>query len=102
MRGFDDYRRKLKAAYVELDGAERERQIAAEADRLARAERLRVRHDPGFSASSTGLVEWPVPLLGRIEPRFMDLPQEVLVTAMRQHQKYLALEDAEGGSRPAS
>ena len=96
VRGFDDYRKKLAAAYVELDGAERERRIAADADRLAHAAQLRVRHDPGLVGELTGLVEWPVPLLGRIEQRFMDLPQEVLVTSMRQHQKYLALEDAEG------
>jgi glycyl-tRNA synthetase beta chain len=96
VRGFEDYRQKLKAAYVELDSAERERRIAAEADRLAHAVQLRVRHDPGLVSELAGLVEWPVPLLGRIEQRFMDLPQEVLVTSMRQHQKYLALEDGEG------
>ena len=96
VRGFEDYRQKLEAAYVELDGAERERRIAAGADRLAHAAQLRVRHDPGLLGELAGLVEWPVPLLGRIEQRFMDLPQEVLVTSMRQHQKYLALEDGEG------
>jgi glycyl-tRNA synthetase beta chain len=96
VRGFEDFRQKLAAAYVELDSAERERRIAAEADRLAHAVQLRVRHDPGLLGELAGLVEWPVPLLGRIEQRFMDLPQEVLVTSMRQHQKYLALEDAEG------
>jgi glycyl-tRNA synthetase beta chain len=96
VRGFEDYRQKLEAAYVELDSAERERRIAAEADRLAHAVQLRVRHDPGLVSELAGLVEWPVPLLGRIERRFMDLPQEVLVTSMRQHQKYLALEDDEG------
>jgi glycyl-tRNA synthetase beta chain len=96
VRGFEDYRQKLEAAYVELDSAERERRIAAEADRLARGLQLRVRHDPGLVGELAGLVEWPVPLLGRIEQRFMDLPQEVLVTSMRQHQKYLALEDGEG------
>ena len=96
VRGFEDYRQKLEAAYVELDGAERERRITAEADRLAHAAQLRVRHDPGLVSELAGLVEWPVPLLGRIERRFMDLPQEVLVTSMRQHQKYLALEDSEG------
>jgi glycyl-tRNA synthetase beta chain len=94
--GFEDYRRKLEKAYVELDGAERERRIAAGADRLAQAAQLRVRHDPGLLSELAGLVEWPVPLLGRIDQRFMGLPQEVLVTAMRQHQKYLALEDTEG------
>jgi glycyl-tRNA synthetase beta chain len=94
--GFEDYKQKLAAAYVEVDSAERERRIAAEAERLAHAAQLRVRHDPGLLGELAGLVEWPVPLLGRIEQRFMDLPQEVLVTSMRQHQKYLALEDAEG------
>jgi glycyl-tRNA synthetase beta chain len=100
VRGFEDYRGKLEAASVVLDGAERERRIAAEADRLAQAAQLRVRHDPGLVAELAGLVEWPVPLLGRIEQRFMDLPQEVLVTSMRQHQKYLALEDGEGRLAP--
>jgi glycyl-tRNA synthetase beta chain len=94
--GFEDYRQKLEAAWVELDSDERERRIVAEADRLAHEVQLRVRHDPGLVAELAGLVEWPVPLLGRIDQRFMDLPQEVLVTSMRQHQKYLALEDAEG------
>ncbi|MGH6913227.1 MAG: glycine--tRNA ligase subunit beta, partial [Geminicoccales bacterium] len=78
------------------DSAEREREIAAGADRLARGEQLRVRHDPSLLGELGGLVEWPVPLLGRIDQRFMDLPQEVLVTSMRQHQKYMALEDAGG------
>jgi glycyl-tRNA synthetase beta chain len=96
VRDFEDYRQKLQAAYVELDAGERERRIAAGADRLALEAQLRVRHDPALLGELSGLVEWPVPLLGRIDQRFMGLPQEVLVTAMRQHQKYLALEDAEG------
>ena len=65
-----------------------------EADRLAREENLRLREDPALLAELAGLVEWPVALLGRIDQRFMALPEEVLVTAMRHHQKYLALEDA--------
>ena len=100
VHGFADYRDKLAAAYVELDAAERTRRIAAGADRLADAARLRVRQDPGLLNELAGLVEWPVALLGRIEQSFMDLPQEVLVTSMRQHQKYLALEDREGRLAP--
>ncbi|HEX5079671.1 MAG TPA: glycine--tRNA ligase subunit beta [Geminicoccaceae bacterium] len=96
VRGFEDYREKLAAAYVELDAAVRERRIVAGADRLAQTAGLRVRQDPGLMGELVGLVEWPVPLLGRIEQAFMGLPQEVLVTSMRQHQKYLALEDGEG------
>ena len=100
VRGFEDYRQKLSAAYVQLDGADRQSEIASEANRLARSERLAVRADPGLLAELSGLVEWPVVLLGRIDPRFMSLPEEVLVTSMRQHQKYLALEDQEGRLAP--
>jgi glycyl-tRNA synthetase beta chain len=100
VRDFEDYRQQLTGAYVQLDAADRQREIAAEAARLARAERLRLRADPGLLSELAGLVEWPVVLLGGIDQRFMALPQEVLVTSMRQHQKYLALETAEGRLAP--
>ena len=100
VRNFEDYRQKLAAAYVRLDGAERQSAIKAEAERLACEEDLRPRDDPDLLEELAGLVEWPVVLLGRIDQRFMALPEEVLVTAMRHHQKYLALENAEGGLAP--
>jgi glycyl-tRNA synthetase beta chain len=100
VRDFEDYRRKLAAAYVRLDGAERRREIAAEAARVAHEEDLRLRDDPALLTEVAGLVEWPVVLLGRIDQRFMDLPEEILVTAMRQHQRYLALEDRRGRLAP--
>ena len=100
VRDFENYRRKLAAAYVRLDGAERRRDIAAEAARVARGEGLRLREDPALLGEVAGLVEWPVVLLGRIEQRFMGLPEEILVTAMRQHQRYLATEDRDGRLAP--
>ena len=100
VRDFEDYRQKLTAAYVQLDGTDRRQEIAAAAARLARAENLVLREDPALLAELTGLVEWPVVLIGRIDQRFMALPEEVLVTTMRHHQKYLALEDAEGRLAP--
>jgi glycyl-tRNA synthetase beta chain len=100
VQGFEDYRQKLSAAYVQLDSGERENEIAQEAARLARAEDLRLRSDPALLAELAGLVEWPVVLLGQIDQRFMELPEEVLVSSMRRHQKYLALEDAAGGLAP--
>ncbi len=100
VRDFATYRAKLASAYVRLDGAEREAKIAADATRLAEAEGLRLRADPGLIAEVAGLVEWPVVLLGGIESAFMTLPQEVLVTSMRQHQRYLALEDHQGRLAP--
>jgi glycyl-tRNA synthetase beta chain len=100
VRDFEDYRQKLAAAYVQLDGDDRRQKIAGEAARLARAENLVLGEDPALLAELTGLVEWPVVLIGRIDQRFMALPEEVLVTTMRHHQKYLALEDAEGRLAP--
>jgi glycyl-tRNA synthetase beta chain len=47
-----------------------------------------------------GLVEWPVPMIGRIDAAFMDVPQEVLITAMRAHQKYFSLLNADGRLAP--
>jgi glycyl-tRNA synthetase beta chain len=100
VRDFADYRQKLAAAYVQLDGAERQRAIKTAGERLAHQQNLRLREDPALLAELAGLVEWPVALLGRIDQRFMALPEEVLVTAMRHHQRYLALEDAEGRLAP--
>ena len=96
VRDFADYKAKLYAAKVIVDQAERRRLILEEARRLAAAESLRLREDEALLDEVTGLVEWPVPMLGSIDPKFMDVPQEVLVTAMRTHQKYFSLLDADG------
>ena len=100
VRGFADYRERLRAAYVMLDAAERRAVIAADVARLAEAEGLSVRADPALVAENAGLVEWPVVLLGSIDPEYMALPPEVLTTAMRAHQKYFALADGTGALAP--
>jgi glycyl-tRNA synthetase beta chain len=93
---FADYAEKLRAAYVVLDPAVRRQKIAADLALTAKGEGLRLKDDPGLLDEVTGLVEFPVILAGRIDPAFMDLPQEVLTTAMRAHQKYFALLDDKG------
>ncbi len=97
---FAGYEQQLRDRFVILDREERKALIQAGADRLAAAEGLRVRPDPGLLEEVAGLVEWPVPLLGRIDDAFMDLPPEVLATAMRAHQKYFAVETPEGALAP--
>ena len=97
---FDDYREKLRAAYVMLDAAERRAVIEQDAALKAKAEGLTVVPDAALIAENAGLVEWPVVLSGAIDPAFMDLPPEVLTTAMRSHQKYFTLTDAEGAPAP--
>lgn len=96
VRDFDDYREKLRAAKVMLDRDERRAVIEAGARALTEAEGLSLKDDPGLLEEVTGLVEWPVPLMGRIDRDFMDLPPEVLTTSMRSHQKYFSTLDADG------
>ena len=93
---FDDYREKLGSAYVMLDAAERRAVIEQDAALKAKAEGLTVTPDAALIAENAGLVEWPVVLTGAIDPDYMDLPPEVLTTAMRSHQKYFTLTDADG------
>ncbi|MQA65331.1 MAG: glycine--tRNA ligase subunit beta [Alphaproteobacteria bacterium] len=92
VRDAADYKAKLRAAKVILDSEERRERLLEDADRLAEAEGLRLRNDPALFEEVTGLVEWPVALMGRIDDAFMDLPAEVLTESMRAHQKYFALE----------
>ena len=94
--GFKDYRAKLSNAYVVLDREERKRIISNEANQLAATAGLTLKDDPGLLEEVCGLVEWPVPLIGTIDAEFMEVPPEVLVTSMRSHQKYFALENADG------
>ncbi|MBU0724080.1 MAG: glycine--tRNA ligase subunit beta [Alphaproteobacteria bacterium] len=97
---FDDYKAKLKAAKVILDPAERRATILSQAEALAAKAGLTLKQDDGLLDEVTGLVEWPLALMGRIDDAFMDVPPEVLTTSMRAHQKYFALETADGALAP--
>ncbi len=97
---FAEYWNRLRGASVILDPAERRQIVAERASKLATDERLTVRDDPGLLDEIAGLVEWPVPLIGRIDEEFMAVPDEVLITAMRSHQKYLSLLDPDGSLAP--
>ena len=96
VKDFTEYRAVLEAAKVMLDGAERGRTIGAEAARLAVAEGLSLVEDEALIGEIAGLVEWPVVLIGAIDPAFMELPPEVLTAVMRTQQKYLSLTMPEG------
>ncbi|WP_159709760.1 glycine--tRNA ligase subunit beta [Geminicoccus flavidas] len=93
---FADFATKLEAAKVMLDQDRRRELILARAAELASGAGLTLEQDPGLVEELKGLAEWPVPLIGRIEASFMELPAEVLVTSMREHQKYLATRRADG------
>src|SRR4051794_11245098 len=74
------YLEKLEAAYVMLDPERRRHMIAGDLDRLAAEQGLSVKPDPGLLDEVTGLVEFPVVLIGTIDAASMELPPEVLAT----------------------
>ncbi|WP_199260811.1 glycine--tRNA ligase subunit beta [Paracoccus binzhouensis] len=95
--GFDDYAAKLRRAKVMLDPAEREAAIRQEAANLAFARGWEIMPDDGLLTEVAGLVEWPVPLMGAIEDRFLTLPPEVLQTSMKEHQKFFSARNPRTG-----
>ena len=97
---FETYKAGLSDAKVMLDPAQRRAKIDADLTALASDVGLTVRNDPGLLDEVTGLVEWPVVLLGTIDSEFMDVPDEVLITSMRSHQKYFSLLNDDGSLAP--
>ncbi|MDZ4737560.1 MAG: glycine--tRNA ligase subunit beta [Rhodospirillaceae bacterium] len=97
---FDDYRTQLLGAKVILDPAERRASILDQAQRLAKEAGLTLVEDAALADEVTGLVEWPIVLMGTIDERFMALPPEVLTTTMRTNQKYFALNTKDGKLAP--
>lgn len=97
---FADYAAKLRERFVLIDAAERERLVEEGVARLAAAEGFAVMPDRGLVSEVAGLVEWPVPLLARIDDAFMDLPPEVMRTTMRVNQRYFTLVTKDGRAAP--
>jgi glycyl-tRNA synthetase beta chain len=95
-----DWREKLTARRVLVDAADRKRVIADRLAGLAAEKHLTVVDDPGLLDEVAGLVEWPVPHLGRIADEHMDLPPEVMQVSMRVNQRYFALRTADGAAAP--
>ena len=97
---FDDYEKRLQHKKVILKAATRRKIIEEKAAELAEADGFTLKRDPGLLAEVSGLVEWPVPLLGTIDSEFMALPDEVLTTSMRSHQKYFSVVAEDGKLAP--
>jgi glycyl-tRNA synthetase beta chain len=86
----------LRARRVIPAAGERRRLVQEGLASLAAAEGLQVVPDDGLLDEVAGLVEWPVPLLGRIDAAYMDLPPEVMQVSMRVNQRYFALRTRDG------
>jgi len=94
--GAHDYADKLRACHVIVDHAQREALVRDGAARAAADAGLTLVADEGLVVENAGLTEWPVPLLGRFDPAFLEVPPEVIQLTARVNQKYFVCEDAAG------
>ena len=91
-----DYAEKLRACHVIVDQDERARIVREGAANLAAEAGLELIEDEGLVAENAGLTEWPVPLLGRFDAAFLDVPPEVIQLTARVNQKYFVCRDEAG------
>jgi len=100
-RDFTEYEDALMGHFVVLDVEERKARILEGARTLCFARGLELVEDEGLLEEVAGLAEWPTPILGDMDPAFLDLPPEVIRTSMRTHQKYFAVrKPGEAGLAP--
>jgi glycyl-tRNA synthetase beta chain len=97
----DQYTASLLQARVIVDIARRRDQVRQEVEAAAQAAGGRILPDSDLLDIVTNLVEWPVATAGRFDADFLSLPRQILITAMREHQKYLAVVDPDGELLPA-
>ena len=91
-----DYAMKLRAAHVIVDHEERQDLIRSGAAKVASEAGLRLVEDEGLVVENAGLTEWPIPLLGRFEEDFLEVPPETIQLTARVNQKYFVCEDEKG------
>lgn len=92
----DDYVENLRACHVIVDHEERQDAVRAGAKKAAEDAGLKLVEDEGLVIENAGLTEWPVPLLGRFDESYLDVPPEVIQLTARVNQKYFVCADANG------
>jgi len=96
-RDFDEYQDGLARNFVVLDPEERKERIMDAARTLCFARNFELVEDEGLLDEVAGLAEWPTPVMGDMDPEFLDLPPEVIRTSMRVHQRFFAVRDPATG-----
>ncbi|MBN9005492.1 MAG: glycine--tRNA ligase subunit beta [Rhizobiales bacterium] len=97
VRRFEDYEAKLQAAKVVLDPARRKDIILADAKELAFAQGFELVEDQVLLDEVSGLIEWPVVLMGSFDESFLSIPGEVIRATIRNNQKCFVVRDAKSG-----
>jgi glycyl-tRNA synthetase beta chain len=98
--GAKDYVQKLRSNYVLVHPEERAKKIHAELKHLAAGKGFRIHEDLNLLSMVTYLNEYPTAIMGGFDPAYLELPDEILLTVMRDHQKYFGLERKDGSLAP--
>lgn len=93
---FAEYKEVLYSAFVVLDTEERKKIIISEAERFAADLNAVIEKDEELFETLSYLVEYPIPMLGSFEERFLKLPKEILINTMKKHQKYIPILKPDG------
>lgn len=96
----DEYFTALKDNYVMVDRNERKEKIKYGCEKLAREKGGNLLFDEELLDEITNIVEYPTPMIGRIKEEYLDLPKEVLITPMKEHQRYFPVVDDKGRLLP--
>ena len=96
----DKYVEALRAAHVVVEPDARRDLVRADLMRLEKETGFRVRPDDALLAEVIHLGEYPVGITGGFDPAYLEVPEEMIVTAMRTHQRYFAMEDSAGKLAP--
>jgi glycyl-tRNA synthetase beta chain len=98
--GFQDYLKKTKASYVIADTEDRRKLIQKDIEKEAKSVKGFVLQDDELLDEVANLVEYPAVLLGSFDKEFLNIPKDVAINAMREHQRYFSVIDKDGTLLP--
>ncbi len=96
IKDIQGYKKLLQNNYVIVDTEERKKVIMEKTESLLKTFKERIVSDPDLLETVANLVEYPVPVIAAFPAEYLALPKELLITVMKGHQKYFAIEDMEG------
>jgi len=96
----DSYEEDLRKVYVIADSIERENMIREQIKAIEAEEGVQVQIDEGLLNEVLNLVEYPTAFMGNFDPKYLEVPEEVLVTSMETHQRYFVVRDLDGNLKP--
>ncbi len=100
VKDFKSYAQQAEPNYLVLDPEVRKQRILKQAQELAASQKGTLLEDPDLVEETANLVEYPVAILGSFPKDYLRVPKEVLITAMREHQRYFSVADRAGDLLP--